>query len=55
MNIQILRDNIVNSRNNFLGKIQNTQKNLNYLKDLESWGSAEIINSSESYIEYRLI
>jgi len=55
MNIHILRDNIVKSRDNFLGKIKNTQKNFNYLKDLESWGSVEIINFSESYIEYRLI
>ncbi|NJK55570.1 MAG: hypothetical protein HC939_06030 [Pleurocapsa sp. SU_5_0] len=55
MNMHTLRSNIRKSRNAFIGRVLNTQKNLNYLKDLESWGSLEIVNSSEAYIEYRLI
>lgn len=55
MNQYTLRNNIIKSRDKLLGKVKNTQKNLNYLKDLESWGSLEIINASEVYIEYKLI
>jgi hypothetical protein len=55
MNQYTLRNNIIKSRDNFLGKVKNTQNNLNYLKDLESWGSLEIVNASEVYIEYKLI
>ena len=55
MNIQTLRENVVCHRNVFLGKIQNTKQNFDYLKDLESWGTAEIINVDKIYIEYRLI
>jgi hypothetical protein len=55
MNIHTLKSNIAKSRNAFIGRILNTKKNLNYLKDLESWGSLEIVNSNEAYIEYRLI
>lgn len=55
MNIHTLRSNIAKSRNTLIGKVLNTKKNLNYLKDLESWGSLEIVNSNEAYIEYRLI
>ena len=55
MNIHILRSNAVKSSNRLLGKIKNTKQNLNYLKDLESWGSLEIINAGDSYIEYTLI
>ena len=55
MNIQTLRNNMVRHRDRFLGKIQNTKQNFNYLKDLESWGTAEIINFNETHIEYRLI
>jgi hypothetical protein len=55
MNQYTLRDNIIKSRDNFLGKVKNTQNNLNYLKDLESWGSLEIVNASDVYIEYKLI
>ena len=55
MDIYILRNNLVKGRSQFFGQIKNTQQNFNYLKDLESWGSAEIIKSDDSYIEYRLI
>ena len=55
MNIHILKSNALKCRHNLLGKVENTQQNLTYLKDLESWGSLEIIDSSEAYIEYRLI
>ena len=55
MNIHVLRSNAVKSSNRLLGKIKNTKQNLNYLKDLESWGSLEIINASDAYIEYTLI
>lgn len=55
MNIHVLRDNVVKTRDNFLGKVENTQQNLNYIKDLESWGSLEIVDFSGAYIEYRLI
>ena len=55
MNIYTLRGNAKKTKNRLLGKIRNTKQNLNYLKDLESWGSLEIIKSSDSYIEYSLI
>lgn len=55
MNIHILRKNAVKTKNRLLGKIRNTSQNLSYLKDLESWGSLEIINASDVYIEYTLI
>ena len=55
MNIHILKSNALRYRDSLSGKVQNTQQNLNYLKDLESWGSLEIVNSSETFIEYRLI
>ena len=55
MNIHILKSNALKYRDSLLGKVQNTKQNLNYLKDLESWGSLEIVDSSEAYIEYRLI
>jgi hypothetical protein len=55
MNVYILRSNIVKTQNKLLGKIQNNQQNLNYLRDLESWGSLEILKASDTHIEYRLI
>ncbi len=55
MNIYFLRNNAKKTRNKLLGKIKNTKQNLMYLKDLESWGTLEIVNSSEAYIEYSLI
>lgn len=55
MNIHVLRSNAIKTRDRLLGKIKNTKQNLNYLKDLESWGSLEIVNASEAYIEYTLI
>lgn len=55
MNIYTLRRNASKKREKFLGKIKNNQQNLNYLKDLESWGSVEIVSSSETHIEYSLI
>ena len=55
MNIHILKSNALKCRDRLLGKIENTQQNLTYLQDLESWGSLEILDSSEAYIEYRLI
>ena len=55
MNIHDLRSNAVKSRNGLLGKVRNTQQNLNYLKDLESWGSLEIVDADDTYIEYTLI
>ena len=55
MDIHILRTNIVKSQDKLLGKIQNNQQNLNYLKDLESWGSLEILSANDTHIEYRLI
>lgn len=55
MNIHILRSNAIRKTNRLLGKIENTKQNLNYLKDLESWGSLEIVNTSKAYIEYTLI
>jgi hypothetical protein len=55
MNQYTLRNNLIKGRDKFLGKVKNTQKNLNYLKDLESWGSLEIVNASGVYIEYKLI
>ena len=51
----ILRSNARRTKNRFLGEIQNTQQNLNYLKDLESWGTVEIIDSNDSFIKYALI
>ena len=55
MNIHILRSNAAKTKNKLLGKIKNTKQNLNYLKDLESWGTLEIVKSNETYIEYTLI
>ena len=55
MNIHILRDNAVKTKSSLFGRIRNTKCNLNYLRDLESWGSVEIISTSDSYIEYALI
>ena len=55
MNIYVLRNNAVKSKNRLLGKIRNTQQNLNYLRDLESWGSLEIVDAGDAYIKYRLI
>ena len=55
MNIYTLRSNTKKTKNRVLGKIKNTEQNLNYLKDLESWGSVEIVESSETHIEYSLI
>ena len=55
MNIYFLRSNAIKTKNRLLGRIKNTKQNLNYLQDLESWGSLEIIKASETYIEYALI
>lgn len=55
MNIHVLRSNTVKSKSKLLGKIRNTQQNLNYLKDLESWGSLEIVDADDAYIKYTLI
>ena len=55
MNIHILRSNAEKTKNRLLGKIKNTKQNFNYLKDLESWGTVEIVDSSDTYIEYALI
>ena len=55
MNIHVLRENAQKTKNRFMGKIENTQQNLNYLKDLESWGTIEILNSNDSFIEYAFI
>lgn len=55
MNIYVLRNNAVKTKNRLRGKISNTKKNLNYLQDLESWGSLEIVNANDAYIEYSLI
>ncbi len=54
MNMHILRTNAIKTKNRFLGKIKNTKQNLNYVKDLESWGSLEITNANDVYIEYTL-
>ena len=54
MNNYTLRSNAIKTKNRLLGKIKNTKQNLNYLKDLESWGSLEIVNSNDVYIEYTL-
>jgi len=54
VNIYILKS-IVEKHRDSMGKIKNTRQNLTYLKDLESWGSLEIVNSDKAYIEYRLI
>ena len=55
MNIYVLRENAKKTKNKLLGKIENTKQNLNYLQDLESWGSLEILNYNETHIEYSLI
>lgn len=55
MNIYFLRSKAKKSNNRFLGKIQNTKQNRMYLRDLESWGSLEIVDLSPAYIEYNLI
>lgn len=55
MNIHILKSNALKCRDSLRGKVENTQQNLTYLKDLESWGSLEIIDSDEAHIKYRLI
>jgi hypothetical protein len=55
MNIYFLRINAKKTRNKLSGKIRNNQRNWSYLKDLESWGSAEIVNANNTYIEYSLI
>lgn len=55
MNIYFLRSNAKKSNKGFLGKIQNTKQNQMYLRDLESWGSLEIVDLSPAYIEYNLI
>lgn len=55
MNIHILRSKAVKTRNRLWGKISNTKQNLSYLRDLESWGTLEITDASDSYIEYTLI
>ena len=55
MNIYTLRSNARKNKNRLIGKIKNNKQNLNYLQDLESWGTVEIVGSSERYIEYTLI
>ena len=55
MNIYTLRSNAQKTKNRLLGKIINNKQNWNYLRDLESWGSLEIIESSDAYIKYSLI
>ncbi len=55
MNFYTLRINAKKTKNRLLGKIQNNKQNLNYLKDLESWGTVEIISSNDTHIEYTLI
>ncbi|MGL5793275.1 MAG: hypothetical protein ACRC06_02525 [Waterburya sp.] len=55
MNLYTLRTNAKKNKNQLLGKIKNNKQNLNYLKDLESWGTVEIIKSSDTHIEYTLI
>ena len=55
MNIHILRTNAEKTKNRLLGKIRNTKQNFSYLKDLESWGTVEIVTSNDTYIEYALI
>ena len=55
MNIYILRKNAKRTKSKLLGKIENTKQNLNYLQDLESWGTLEIVKYNDSYIEYSLI
>ena len=55
MNIYVLRENAKKTQSKLLGKIDNTVQNWNYLKDLESWGTLEIVNSNDTYIEYSLI
>lgn len=54
MDIYLLRKNAKKTKKALLGRIENTEENLIYLRDLESWGSLEIIDSSENYIEYCL-
>ncbi|BAZ45379.1 hypothetical protein NIES4102_24010 [Chondrocystis sp. NIES-4102] len=55
MNFYTLTINAKKTKNRLLGKIKNNKQNLNYLKDLESWGSVEIIESGDNYIKYTLI
>lgn len=55
MNIYVLRSNAKKTKNKLLGKIKNTKQNWNYVKDLESWGTLEIIKTNDAYIEYNLI
>jgi hypothetical protein len=55
MNFYTLRTNAKKTKNRLLGKIKNNKQNLNYLKDLESWGTVEIISSNDTHIEYTLI
>lgn len=55
MNIYFLRTNAKKTKSKLLGKVRNNKQNLSYLKDLESWGSVEIVNSNDTYIEYSLI
>ena len=55
MNIYFLRKNAKKKKSKLLGKIQNNKQNWNYLKDLESWGTLEIVKSNDTYIEYSLI
>lgn len=55
MNIYTLREKAKKTQSRLLGKIENTSQNWSYLKDLESWGTLEIVNSNDTYIEYSLI
>ena len=55
MNIHILRSNAQKTKDRLLGRIKNTKQNLNYLQDLESWGTIEIIDSTDAFIQYALI
>ena len=55
MNIYVLRKNAKKNNSKLLGKIENTKQNLNYLQDLESWGSLEILDYNDTHIEYSLI
>ena len=54
MNIYVLRDNAKKTKSKLLGKIANTKQNLNYLQDLESWGTLEIVKYNDTHIEYSL-
>ncbi len=55
MNIYTLRNNAQKNQDKLSGKVKNTEQNWNYIKDLESWGSLEIVDANDSYIEYSLI